>query len=68
MRKRKVAAVLTALALLALLLTASSVVASPPSQGPDVEGEVITAALVDSEINYQGRLTDSGGNPLSGTY
>lgn len=68
MRSKMVAALLTASALLTLLLTSSSVVASPPWQGPDVEGETITAAFVDEAINYQGRLTDSGGSPLDGSY
>ncbi|RZN35655.1 MAG: hypothetical protein EFT35_08365 [Methanophagales archaeon ANME-1-THS] len=31
-------------------------------------GEFEAASAVTNKINYQGRLTDSGGNPLSGTY
>ena len=42
------------------------------AQGPEgdvtTEGDVSLAALVAGKINYQGRLTDTGGTPLDGTY
>lgn len=34
----------------------------------DGSGDALTVSSVTSSINYQGRLTDSSGNPLSGTY
>jgi hypothetical protein len=66
MKAKKIFAMMTAVAFLALLLGTSGVVAFPPRQEP--EGEVTIASTVASKISYQGRLTDAAGNPLDGTY
>jgi hypothetical protein len=46
--------------------------AAAPDRRADIRGSddggLEAASAVTSSINYQGRLTDSGGNPLSGTY
>ena len=34
----------------------------------EIAGAAVSAASVTDSINYQGRLTDSSGSPLSGTY
>jgi len=52
-----------ALALLALVVELSL---AARAQGPD--GRVGTAAALGTAFTYQGRLADSNGNPLSGTY
>ena len=54
--------------LLALPLVASGVVAGRPEQGTEGQGGVTIAGTVAAKISYQGQLTDSGGNPLNGTY
>lgn len=59
MRNKKVIAMMVA-GLVAIFLAASGVVASPPPGTGDPP--------VESKINYQGQLTDSAGNPLTGTY
>lgn len=57
--KNKKVIALIAMALMAVLLIASGVIASPPIVGnPPVQGK----------INYQGQLSDSQGSPLSGSY
>ena len=54
------------------LLALVWVVGTALAQGPDgevtAEGDVSLAAMVGDKINYQGRLTDTGGTPLDGTY
>ncbi|MBM3134117.1 MAG: hypothetical protein FJZ89_02280 [Chloroflexi bacterium] len=58
--------VLLILATLILALALSLVaLAEPPA--PDTTG-VTLAGTVASKISYQGRLTDTGGNPLNGSY
>ena len=59
---RTIRKVLTAALVLGLLWAASSATASP-ARRPDAG-----TMSVDSKITYQGVLTDSGGDPLSGTY
>jgi len=59
MKNKKVIAIM-AVGLLAILLTATGVIASPPEGAADPP--------VASKINYQGQLTDDAGSPLSGTY
>jgi hypothetical protein len=60
----------TTVVLLALAWVAGTALAQEP--GPEgtaqVQGDVSVAATVASKINYQGRLTDSGGVPLNGTF
>jgi hypothetical protein len=63
MRNRKVIAV-AGVVVLAMALLASQLVASPPMGAADPP--LIPDVLY--KINYQGQLTDSGGNPLDGTY
>jgi hypothetical protein len=58
------------------LLVACAAMGSADDAAPDRmadirgsdDGGLEAASAVTSSINYQGRLTDSGGNPLSGTY
>jgi hypothetical protein len=54
------------------LLAVVWLVGTALAQGPDGEvmaaGDVSLAATVADKINYQGRLTDTGGTPLDGTY
>jgi hypothetical protein len=59
MKNKNVTAMMVVV-VLAVAFVASGVVASPPMFGDDPP--------VASTINYQGHLTDSGGNPLDGTY
>jgi hypothetical protein len=59
MRNKKVIAMMVT-GLVAILLTTSGVIASPPMGAGDPP--------VESKINYQGQLTDDTGNPLDGTY
>ena len=59
MSNKKVIAMMV-VGLVAILATASGVTASPATGVGDPP--------VESTINYQGQLTDSGGNPLNGTY
>ena len=66
MVRKRFAFVAALVALLALLWATGGVVAGPPAEGPG--GEVTIAGTVASKISYQGRLTDSAGNPLDGTY
>lgn len=58
--------------LLGIALTASLTRAQEPPPPPGgeivVEGEVGPMATVDDKIPIQGRLTDTSGNPISGTY
>ena len=44
--------------------------AAAPDRIADIRGsdEAVAAGAVTASINYEGRLTDSGGNPLSGMY
>ena len=65
MRDRK-AMLFTVVVILALLWVSASTGASPAPQGTG--GEVKLAGVVAGKISYQGRLADSGGNPLSGSY
>jgi hypothetical protein len=65
MRNRK-AMLFTVVVILALLWVSASTGASPAPQGTG--GELRLAGEVASKISYQGRLTDSGGNPLSGSH
>jgi len=58
-KNKKVIAIM-AVGLLAVLVAATGVIASPPSAADDPP--------VASQINYQGQLTDSAGNPLNGSY
>ncbi|MFQ5857775.1 MAG: hypothetical protein ACE5LU_19390 [Anaerolineae bacterium] len=51
----------------AMLIVISSVAAGPPVQRPDA-ASITLAGTVASKISYQGRLTDSAGNPLNGNY
>jgi hypothetical protein len=59
MRNKKVIAMMVVV-LVAVLLTTGGVVAGDPTGSGDPP--------VESKINYQGQLTDNGGNPLDGTY
>ncbi len=61
----KTLVIFVVLAMVALIGTRGGVVAEPPAQGG---GDVQVAGVVSSKISYQGQLTDSGGNPLSGSY
>ncbi len=65
MRNRK-AMLFTVVVILALLWVSASIGASPAPQGTG--GELRLNGAVASKISYQGRLTDSGGNPLSGSH
>lgn len=65
MRSRK-AMLFTVVAILALLWVSANTGASPAPQGTGEELRL--AGDVPSKISYQGRLTDSAGNPLSGSY
>jgi len=72
MKNRTIAVLLATVAILALLWAAGSVIASPPREGPDTEvgaqEEVGVTAIAPGAIHIQGRLTDSTGSPLNGTY
>jgi len=59
MKNKKVIGIM-AMGLLAILLTATGVIASSPEGAGDPP--------VESTINYQGQLSDSEGSPVSGTY
>jgi hypothetical protein len=54
------------------ILTFAFAIAAAGSDGgvveKNAEGVTVAASAVTSGINYQGRLTDSAGEPLSGTY
>ena len=67
MHTKRIATILTVVATLTLLLAASSTVAGLPGEGGRTSGKITLAGAVASKISYQGRLTDAGGNPLSGT-
>jgi hypothetical protein len=56
----------TVVVILSLLWVSASTGASPAPQGTGEELRL--AGAVASKISYQGRLTDSGGNPLSGSH
>jgi len=58
--ENKKAIAIIAVALLALLVAATGVIASPPLRAGD--------SPLTGSINYQGQLTDSAGNPLNGSY
>ncbi|HIE31661.1 MAG TPA: hypothetical protein EYP67_04665, partial [Methanosarcinales archaeon] len=59
-------------ALLVLVALTGSICAAGDENAGGSKGEVteaaVSAASVTTSINYQGRLTDSSGSPLSGTY
>jgi hypothetical protein len=59
--------VLLILATLLLALALSLVALAEPSS-PGTASDITLAGTVASKISYQGRLTDAGGNPLTGTY
>jgi hypothetical protein len=59
MRNKKVITMMV-VGLVAIFLAVGGVVASPPMGAGD--------SPVESKINYQGQLTDSAGNPLTGVY
>jgi len=64
--KMKPRNILLILATLLLALALSMVaLAEPPAPGT---ADVTLAGTVASKISYQGRLTDAGGNPLTGSY
>ena len=67
MRDRRGVA-LTLLTAAAVLIVAASATAGPLQQSGTAQGEVRVTGSLASKINYQGRLTDAGGNPLNGTY
>jgi hypothetical protein len=54
--------------LLALVWLVGTALAQGPEGQVVAEGDVSIAATVGDKINYQGRLTDTGGTPLDGTY
>lgn len=54
--------------LLALVGLVGTALAHGPGGEVLAEGDVSLAAMVGDKINYQGRLTSSGGTPLDGTY
>ncbi len=54
--------------LLALVWLVGTALAQGPEGEVVAEGDVSIAATVGDKINYQGRLTDTGGTPLDGTY
>lgn len=54
--------------LLALVWLVGTALAQGPEGEVTAEGDVSLAATVGDKINYQGRLTDTGGTPLDGTY
>ncbi len=59
------------LAAIAVITFAFAIAASGSDGGvidQNAEGVTVAASAVTSNINYQGRLTDSAGEPLSGTY
>ena len=59
------------IAAIAVLAFAFAIAASGSDGGvieQNAEGVTVAASEVTSSINYQGRLTDSAGEPLSGTY
>ena len=65
-------AIIATIALLALAGLTGSICAAIDEDAGGSEGEIagaaVSAASVTDSINYQGRLTDSSGSPLSGTY
>ncbi len=54
--------------LLAVVWLVGTALAQGPEGEVTAEGDVSLAAMVADKINYQGRLTDTGGTPLDGTY
>jgi hypothetical protein len=64
----------TGLFITALLVACAAMGGTDDAAAPDrmvdirESEEADAASAVTASINYQGRLTDSGGNPLSGTY
>jgi len=56
------------LAAVLLFALASTGSAGPPDAGREGVGSLLLGGAVASRISYQGRLTDAGGNPLSGSY
>jgi hypothetical protein len=68
MKNRVVVIVLVGVIVLALFWTAGSTLAGTPKEGPGSRVEMRIAGTVASKISYQGRLTDTGGNPLNGNY
>ena len=65
-RDRLAVMLFTVVVILSLLWVSASIGASPAPQGTGEELRL--AGAVASKISYQGRLTDSGGNPLSGSH
>ena len=65
-------AIIATIALLALAGLTGSICAAIDENAGGSDGEMtgaaVLAASVTDSINYQGRLTDSSGSPLSGTY
>jgi len=65
-------AIIATIALLALAGLTGSICAAEGENAGGSEGEIagaaVSAASVTNSINYQGRLTDSSGSPLTGTY
>jgi hypothetical protein len=66
MKAKKIFAIFGTVALLALLWVASGVVAGPPAEGPEGEGEVTIASTVSSKISYQGVLKKND-QPVTGS-
>ncbi len=62
MKHRTIRNIVLTAVLLSLLLAANGAVAGPAKE------EVISAAVVGAKISYQGLLTDTSGNPLSGSH
>lgn len=68
MQTRRIATLVRVVAVLTLLLSTSSTVAGPSVEEGQDSSKIMLAGTVASKISYQGRLTDVGGNPLSGNY
>ena len=60
--------VVGALALVAVLLVATGVLASPLPLALGQADESAAASIVPTSIFYQGRITDAAGDPITGTY
>jgi len=63
MKNRTIVTILTITVILGLFAAAGSAMAGPAEQG-----EVSSAATVNSKMSYQGRLTNPGGEPLNGNF